>query len=728
MENQAIKTSSVQGTPVERTILEGVVMNIRFRNEENGYVVLTIDTESMIGDACVVGTLPGIYVGAKGRYFGEWKKDPKYGMQFKAERWEEVMPVTIQGIENYLSSGLIRGIGPVTAHRIVTTFGLRTLEIIEANPKELLKVPGIGQGKLSQLLSSWGEFLHIKRLMLFLQEHSVTPGLATKIYKTYKDESIAVLQENPYAIIEDIRGVGFKTADTLALKLGYELNDPRRCASGLFFTLTELANNGHVFAKEEQLLSTASELLKIDRPSLAIVLSELLEDRKLIKDEENIYHPMYYYSELNVANRIIALSDTSENTDNPMTVNIDQLQQETGINYDQVQIEAIQTAMRSKVMVLTGGPGTGKTTTTQGIIMAMELAKLKVVLTAPTGRAAKRMSEATHHAACTIHRLLEFTPSEGCKRNEENPLEGDILIVDECSMIDLMLMNHLIKAIPLTMRLILIGDIDQLPSIGAGNVLRDMIASERIPVVRLTRIFRQAQSSRIIMSAHAINQGLMPNLSNGKDTDFYFIQQDDNQRAAEEIVKLLTHRLPKSFPFKPEQIQVLSPMRKGIIGTENLNQLLQRALNPTRLCLRFGFVEYRAGDRVMQIRNNYKKEVYNGDFGYIQSVDTEENKLTVAFESKKVVYEQSELDELQLAYACTIHKSQGSEFPVVIMPVSTAHYIMLQRNLIYTGLTRAKKLCILIGTTQALSVAVKNNTVPLRNSLLKERMIAASSN
>lgn len=710
----------------ERETVDGIVTGIRYQDSESGYVIISVETKLQIGTVWVVGTLPGIYLGAKGRFFGNWVKDTKYGMQLKADRWEEEVPVTTQGIENYLSSGLIRGVGPVTAKRIVETFGDRTLEIIESDAKELLKVPGIGKSKLSQIMQSWGQFLHIKRLMLFLQEHSVTPALATKIYKTYGSESIAVLQQDPYSIIEEIHGVGFKTADALALKLGYELDDPFRCAAGLLYTLTELANTGNVYAKLDQLLSTAKELLKVEPEILRGVVEDLLQADKLILDGENIYHPMYYHSERNVAYRLVELSDALDGMTEPIPLDIDALQQKVGITYDQVQIGAIETALRSKVMILTGGPGTGKTTTTQGIIAAMELANLDVILAAPTGRAAKRMSEATGHSASTIHRLLEFTPSEGCGRNPDNPLVGDALIVDECSMIDLLLMNHLIKAIPLTMRLILIGDIDQLPSIGAGNVLRDIIASDCVPVVRLTRIFRQAQTSRIIMSAHAINQGKMPNLSNGKDTDFYFLPIEDNNQIADTIVGLVTQRLPKSMGFSPKQIQVLTPMRKGVIGTEHLNLLLQQALNPTRLLLKSGYQEYRAGDRVMQLRNNYKKDVYNGDLGYITTVDLEENKLTVKFEGKEVTYEHTELEELQLAYACTIHKSQGSEFPVVIMPVSTAHYIMLQRNLIYTGITRAKKLCVLIGTKNALGVAIQNNTVPKRNSLLKERMIEAA--
>lgn len=701
--------------------LEGIVACIRYQHTENGYVVASIDTKLHLGQVTVVGMLPGLYVGAKGRFFGDWKQDSKYGIQFSASRWEEVLPVTVVGIENYLSSGLIRGIGPVTAKRIVETFGMKTLEIIEADPKELLKVPGIGKTKLSQMMASWGQFLHIKRLMLFLQEHSVSPALASKIYKTYQNESIAVLQEDPYLIIESIPGVGFKTADTLALKLGHDRNDPHRAAAGLLYTLTELANAGHVFVNEALLLDTANQLLSIEKELLESVLSDLLSSKKLIKEEERIYHPMYYYAEIFVANRIMDLT-YEDFAFEQKKLDIEKLQQKAGITYDEVQIQAIQTAMRSKVMVLTGGPGTGKTTTTQGIITAMEMAGLKVVLTAPTGRAAKRMSEATGRPACTIHRLLEFTPMDGCQRNQDRPLEGDLLLVDECSMIDILLMNHLVKAIPPQMRLILIGDVDQLPSIGAGNVLRDIIDSQCVPVVRLTRIFRQAQTSRIIMSAHAVNKGEMPIIRNGRDTDFFFLPQPDDSQMVTDIVDLLTKRLPKSYGFTEKDMQVLTPMRKGVIGTENLNRILQQAINPNDSYLRHGFVEYRLGDRVMQIRNNYKKEVYNGDMGYIDSVNTEDNKLTVCYDNRQVAYEQSELDELQLAYACTIHKSQGSEFPVVIMPVSYSHYVMLQRNLIYTGLTRSKRLCILIGTTQALTRAIHNNTVPLRNSRLKERM------
>ena len=703
--------------------VEGVVLGIRFQNSDTGYAVIFLQVDQVMENVCVTGVLPGIHPEARGTFFGEWVHNPKYGLQFAATRWEELLPVTLKGIENYLSCGLIRGIGPKMAKRIVAKFGIDTIEIIEADPTRLLEVPGIGKAKLKRVLESWGEFLHIKKLMLFLQEHDVTPGLAVKIYNTYQERSISILQANPYVITEDIYGVGFKTADTLALKLGYAEDDPRRCAYGLQYALLALAGEGHAYAMEEQLLRTAAGLLRVDEAVLSQVLGDQLEAEKLIRDDERIYLPMYYRSEVGVAEKLFELCNHSSGEDLSHTISVEQLQEQSGIVYDDVQVDAIRTALQSKVLVLTGGPGTGKTTTTQGIIQAMESAHLRVLLAAPTGRAAKRMSESTGRPASTIHRLLGFGGGNNTQFNAENPLEGDVLLVDECSMIDLLLMYQLLKAVPLTMRMILVGDTEQLPSIGAGNVLLDIIASGCIPVIRLTRIFRQAQSSRIILGAHAINAGRLPDLTNGKDSDFFFLPQADNEQLALDMVDLLVRRLPAYYGYKPDQMQVLTPMRKGVIGTENLNQLLQQALNPDSQSIASGAMEYRVHDRVMQIRNNYNKDVYNGDIGYIRSVDPEEQKLTVEFEGKSVLYERRELDELQLSYACTIHKSQGSEFPVVILPISCLHYIMLQRNLIYTGITRAKKICILVGTTEALRMAIANNKVPLRNSRLKDRLL-----
>ena len=509
-------------------------------------------------------------------------------------------------------------------------------------------------------------------------------------------ESIDNVKENPYRLADDIWGIGFKTADGIARKMGYEMNDERRLRSGLIYTLNQLADEGHCYAEEEQLIATAKQLLEADEECIRTAMTHAIETEDLMLDGTAIYLPPFYYAECGTANRLNTLVHTKE-AGSIFTARFDlaKLQRETGIEYDEVQVEAIRQAIASKVMVLTGGPGTGKTTTTKAIIAALQSAGMRILLAAPTGRAAKRMSEATGMEAKTIHRLLEYNPQDGYKRNDENPLEGDALIVDECSMIDIILMNNLTKALPTTMRLVLVGDIDQLPSVGAGNVLRDIIDSGVIPVVRLTRIFRQAQSSRIVMSAHAINRGCFPDISNGQHTDFFFMKQEEPEKVAETIVSLVRDRLPKAYRQPNANIQVLTPMQRGVVGAANLNVALQQALNHNTAALVRGGYTFKEGDRVMQLRNNYDKDVYNGDLGYVRSVDMEERTLTVDFDGQMVEYEASELDELTLAYATTIHKSQGSEYPIVVMPVLMTHYVMLQRNLIYTGITRAKKdLCI----------------------------------
>ena len=470
------------------------------------------------------------------------------------------------------------------------------------------------------------------------------------------------------------------------------------------------------------MLKTAKELLQADEEPITATLDQMIEKEDLVIDEDAIFLPPFYYAECGVANKLKRLIDTSSKDLFEEDVNIEKIVRKTGIHYDDVQVAAIKQAVQSKVMVLTGGPGTGKTTTTIGIIAALQSMGLRILLAAPSGRAAKRMSEATGKEAKTIHRLLEYNPAEGYGRNDENPLEGGVLIVDESSMIDVILMNSLLKAIPLTMRLFLVGDIDQLPSVGAGNVLRDIIDSERIPVVRLTRIFRQAMSSRIITNAHRINQGYFPDISNGKDTDFFFIQKEDPSLVAAEIVNIVKNRIPKAYHISTNDIQVLTPMQRSVVGAANLNVILQEAINPEGDSLSRGGFKYRQGDRVMQIRNNYDKDVFNGDVGYIESVNMDDRSLTVRFEERHVEYEDSELDELTLAYATTIHKSQGSEYPVVVIPLLMTHFVMLQRNLVYTGITRAKKICIIVGATKALAYSIHNMVVQKRNTRLKERL------
>ena len=644
--------------------LRCVVERITYQNPDNGYSVMKVKVKGYDDLVTLVGNLLEVPAGSVLLCEGDWKVDKRYGSQFVCQSWEEVMPATVYGIEKYLGSGLVKGIGPKFAQLIVRQFGLETIDVIETDIDRLYEVPGIGKKRVEKIRESWEKQKDIKNVMLFLQGHGVSTAYAAKIYRQYGKESIDLVKENPYRLADDIWGIGFKTADSIAAKMGYEKNDLRRCQSGLIYTLNQLANEGHVYAEEEQLVKAALELLEADEVPIREALTHMVQTEDLKLEDEAIYLPPFYFAEVGTTNRLLALLHASDQ-DFTKKMNVQALSKEIGIEYDEVQLQAIEEAIRSKVMVLTGGPGTGKTTTTQGIIAALKHMGLRILLAAPTGRAAKRMSEATGMEAKTIHRLLEFNPKDGYKRNDENPLEGDALIVDECSMIDIILMNNLMKAIPSSMRVVFVGDIDQLPSVGAGNVLRDIIESEKIPVVRLTRIFRQAQTSRIVMSAHAINQGLFPDTSNGKQTDFFFIQQEEPEKVAEEIVNLVKNRLPKAYSQKVSNIQVLTPMQRGVVGAANLNMALQNALNPSQIALNRGGYSFRQGDRVMQLRNNYDKDVFNGDLGYVESVDMEERTLLVNFEDRLVEYEASELDELTLAYATTIHKSQGSDIPIL---------------------------------------------------------------
>ena len=704
------------------TLLRCVVERITYQNPENGYSVLKVKVKGYNDLVTLVGNLLEVPVGSVLLCRGEWKVDKRYGSQFVAATWEETMPATVYGIEKYLGSGLVKGIGPRFARAIVQRFGTETIDIIETEIERLYEVPNIGRKRVAKIRESWEKQKDIKNVMLFLQGYGVSTAYAAKIYREYGKESIDKVRENPYRLADDIWGIGFKTADGIAAKMGYEKEDPRRCRSGILYTLGQLSDEGHVYAGEEQLVKTAGQLLEAGETAIRDTLAGMLQAEDLILDKDAIYLPPFYHAECGTSRRLRDLAESTGRSLFDGLFDPSSLTAETGIEYDEVQLAAIRQAVTSKVMVLTGGPGTGKTTTTQGIIAALKKAGLRVLLAAPTGRAAKRMSEATGMEAKTIHRLLEYNPQDGYKRNDENPLEGDALIVDECSMIDILLMNNLLKAVPVGMRLVFVGDIDQLPSVGAGNVLRDIIDSQRIPVVRLVRIFRQAQKSRIVMNAHTINQGRFPDTSNGRDTDFFFMREDDPERAAATIVRLVKERLPRAYRESPDRIQVLTPMQRGVVGAANLNLLLQQALNPSGPSLGRGGYTYRQGDRVMQLRNNYAKEVFNGDLGYIREVDTEERMLTVDFDGKKVEYDVTELDELTLAYATTIHKAQGSEYPIVVMPVLMTHFVMLQRNLIYTGITRAKKICVLLGAAKALAYAVRNVSVLKRNTRLKERL------
>ena len=696
-----------------------VVERITYQNPENGYSVFRVKVKGYDDLVTLVGNLLDVPAGSVLLCQGEWRVDRKYGQQFQCTSWEEVMPATAYGIEKYLGSGLVKGIGPKFARLIVDRFGTGTIEVIETDIERLNEVHGIGPKRIAKIRESWERQKDIKNVMLFLQGHGVSTAFAAKIYREYGKESVSKVQENPYRLADDIWGIGFKTADGIASKMGYGKDDPRRVRSGIIYTLGQLADEGHCFATDEQLLGTAAELLDVGEEAIGAVLADMAGAGDVITDGDAIYLPPFHYAECGVARRLLALRNGNGSLfpeDEP------ELPRGEGIVYDETQLEAVRLALKSKVMVLTGGPGTGKTTTTKAIIGALRSSGMKVLLAAPTGRASKRMSEATGMEAKTIHRMLEYNPKDGYQRNADNPLTGDALIVDECSMIDILLMNNLLKAVPDGMRLILVGDIDQLPSVGAGNVLRDIIDSGAVPVIRLTRIFRQAQTSRIVMSAHAVNAGRLPDLSNGRETDFFFLREEDPEKVAESIVDLVGRRLPGAYGIGADSIQVLTPMQRGVVGAASLNIALQQSLNGNGDSLSRGGYTFRKGDRVMQLRNDYDKEVFNGDLGYITEVNLEDRVLKVDFDGRETEYDSSELDELSLAYATTIHKAQGSEYPVVVIPVMMNHFVMLQRNLIYTGITRARKVCVLIGQLKALSYAVRNLTVQKRNTRLKERL------
>ncbi len=723
------------------TTIRCVVERITYQNPENGYSVLKVRVKGYDDLVAVVGNLLDANVGSVLSVEGDWKVDSRYGRQFAAQKWEETLPATVYGMEKYLGSGLIKGVGPKFAKLIVQKYGTDTFEVIEENVQALKEIPGIGPRRVRMIAESWARQKEVKNVMVFLQEHGVSTAFAARIYGQYGNESIARMRENPFQLADDIWGIGFRTADCIGEKLGFGKESYVRLRSGVMYTLSELADQGHVYATREQLTQRAAALLEAEEPSIVMTLDQMLKDKDLIREdqvreEDAVYLPPFYYAEIGVAGRLrrlasepagdrlwIRLLEARRKSGNDkLSVDVGRIEQAVHMTYDQVQADAIRKAALAKVMILTGGPGTGKTTTTQGIIAAYRAYGLEVLLAAPTGRAARRMSEATGLEARTIHRLLECKPPEGYQKNGENPLKGDVLIVDECSMIDIVLMNALLKAVPDSMRLVLVGDTDQLPSVGAGNVLRDVIESGAFPVVRLTRIFRQALESRIIMNAHRINAGQLPDISNGRDTDFFFLSREEPEQAVAEIVDLVKRKLPARYGVSSSVIQVLTPMQRGAAGATSLNLGLQEALNPAGEGLRRSGFVYRQGDRVMQVKNNYDKEVFNGDIGRIETVNPGERTLKVDFEGRLVEYDQTELDELVHAYAATIHKAQGSEYQIVVMPILMSHYVMLQRNLVYTGITRAKKILVMVGTKKALAYAVQNVTVTGRNSMLKERL------
>ena len=684
--------------------IQCVIDSITFRDEKNGYTVVRVSSSN--DSFIAVGVMSAVRVGSVFNLYGSWKVHPRFGYEFAFQECEETLPITIEGIKNYLASTLIKGIGPSYAEKIVDRFGEATLDILDNEIDRLSEIRGIGPKKLDKIKKCWAEQQEIRNIMLFLKSYNVSTTLATKIFKQYGSLSIQTVTENPYRLADELYGVGFKTADDIASKLGFEHERYERLRSGILYSMNKFSEAGHCYTVITDLVKVAVELLEVQGTLITDAIDTMLENKDLIREDDAIYLPMYYYSEVGVARRLHEIMNASGWS----YFDYDDI--DTNY-YDDTQVEAIEAALNEKILVITGGPGTGKSTTTLGIVRAYREAGAKVLLAAPTGRAAKRLSEVTRMSAKTIHRLLEMRPPDGFQRDEHNQLNGDVLIVDECSMVDLLLMYSLLKAVPDHMTVILVGDVDQLPSVGAGKVLADIIESGTVPVIRLEKIFRQAQRSSIVTSAHKINNGEMPYLTD-HDSDFLFIESEN---PAEKIVEICREILPDQG-IKPVDIQVLTPMRRGDTGANALNLLLQEALNPDGA--RIAGINFRLGDRVMQVRNNYEKSVFNGDIGIVNWVDSGE--VMVQFDDKMIVYDTSELDELVLAYATTIHKAQGSEFPYVIMPIVKAHFIMLQRNLLYTGVTRAKKGLIMVGERKAVYIAVMNNKIVERNTRLVERL------
>ncbi len=715
--------------------LEGVIERITFQNEENGYTVARLIPRGYGNEVTVIGTLTGVSVGESVSLRGYWIQHPTYGRQFEIRFFTVQLPATVEGMRKYLGSGLIKGIGPATARRIVDYFGMDTLTVIESAPQRLHEVSGIGDKRIEWITRAWEEQKQIKELMFFLQGHGVSTSLAVKIFRHYKDEAMHIVQTDPYRLARDVYGIGFKTADKIAQKLGIAPNAPERLQAGLRHALGTLSDEGHCFATRDQLLLAAAELLEVPAAECAVPLDTLLTMEELIADDDAIYLPPFYHAERNVANRIAQLLTTSQDRlSNFQNTDWDRawawLEKQNPLRLTDTQKAAVQMALTSRVSVITGGPGTGKSTIVGSLIRLLQTRQGIVRLAAPTGRAAKRLSETTGLEAQTLHRLLEFSPNNGNTflRDRENPLDADLVVVDESSMLDLLLTNHLLKALSNGTHLLFVGDVDQLPSVGAGNVLHDLIAGEVVPVTRLETIFRQAEDSAIILNAHRINRGELP-LTSKEIQDFFMFKEPDPEKAAALILDLVAERIPRRFGADPQtDIQILSPMHHGIVGVAELNRRLQERLNPPgpgKAEINHGSRLFRVGDRVLQLRNNYDKQIFNGDLGRMIAIDLEEQLATVDYEGINVDYDFSELDELTHAYALSIHKSQGSEFPIVVIPLLTQHYMMLQRNLLYTGVTRARKRVVLVGSWQAVAMAVKNHRVTERNTRLAERLKTA---
>ena len=720
--------------------LEGQLERIVYFNDESLYTVARLKVGNIPELVTVVGNLAGIAPGEVLKLSGTWEVHPKFGQQFKASGFRVSFPAKVQGIEKYLGSGLIRGIGPEMARRLVVRFGDKTLEVIEHRPEDLLGVEGIGEKRLEMIRKAWEDQREVRDVMIFLQGHGVSTGYSAKILKQYGQNAIRVVRENPYRLAGDIFGIGFVIADRIAEKIGVPKDALIRAEAGILHVLEKMCEQGHVYGVYDDVLSGAEDLLEMSRSVLEEAFSNLISSKLIVvedlgdqdgsasKELKAVYLKPFHAAEKGLAGRLKALLSVPVESIRVDAAGIKKVvQRKLALLLSKEQWLALETTLSHKVSIVTGGPGTGKTTLVRAILAVFKEAGKRVLLAAPTGRASKRLSEVTDREAKTIHRLLAYNfRSGGFQKNEKKPLDADVIIVDEASMVDVFLMYHLVKAVPATAVLILVGDIHQLPPVGPGNVLRDMIDSKRVPAVYLTEIFRQARQSLIIVNAHQINQGYFPTMpSPNRATlqDFYFIEQDDPEKVLSTILELCCNRIPKRFNFSPvSDIQVLTPMHKGIVGTTNLNRVLQEALNASSDKVERMGRTFKCRDKVMQIRNNCAKEVFNGDIGTISQIDGEIQKLTVKYDGRPVDYDFAELDELVLAYAVSVHKSQGSEYTAVVLPVMIQHYVLLQRNLIYTGITRAKELVVLIGTKKALAIAIKNDKPQKRMTRLSFRL------
>ncbi|MDA1129739.1 MAG: ATP-dependent RecD-like DNA helicase [Chloroflexi bacterium] len=706
--------------------LKGEVERLVYSGDETGYTVCRIRVPGQYDLATVVGSLPGIQPGEQLDLEGHWFQNPKYGLQFQVSHYTSSLPATANAIRRYLGSNLVKGIGPVLAGRLVDRFEDDTLTVIENTPERLREVAGIGPNRVEHIQEAWEAQREIREVMLFLQGHGVSSSYATRIYKTYGQAAIKIVGDNPYRLAQDIRGIGFKTADKIAQEMGVDPLSPFRAEAALEHTLSELADEGHVYSPAEELIAACMKEIDLPEGLLLQAIDSLQGSGRIVRDGDAVYLHGYYVAERGVADGMKALLATrSESGLFDVNQAITLAQMEIGLTFSETQEKAVGLAVTEKVAVVTGGPGTGKTTILKAVLSIMESLGLQVVLAAPTGRAAKRLNEATGREAKTLHRLLDFRPGDGkFRQDQDNPLDADAVIVDETSMVDVLLMYHLLKAVPRRASLLLVGDVDQLPSVGPGNVLKDILDSGTVPSVLLEDIFRQGERSQIIEQAHRINQGMMPRWSNERSTDFFVATTGDPERAAELVVQICAERIPLKFGLNPiTDVQVLCPMNRGSIGVTALNGLLQKALNPNggTAVTRFGRTFF-PGDRVIQTVNNYDKDVFNGDLGRVSEVRTNEGEITVAFDDGVVTYDFSELDELQLAYAISVHRSQGSEYPAVVIPVMTQHYPLLQRNLLYTAISRGRKLVVLVGSQKAIAIAVKNQKTGARHTGLSGRL------